>query len=68
MKKLVRTYQNTAEKKQSEKLKQSDIKNFLTIHFLTKTTQKCANFVHKLLVIHFLIICCSYSRFIQSNN
>ena len=41
------------EKKRSNKTKRSDIKYFLTIHFLTKTTKKCANFVHVLLVLHF---------------
>ena len=33
-------------------MKQSDIKYFLTIYFLTETTQKCANFVDALLVHH----------------
>ena len=31
------------------KSKRSDIKYFLTIYFLTKTTQKCANFIDVLL-------------------
>ena len=53
MKKLVRNYQKIAEKKQLKKTKRLDIKNFLNIHFLTKTTQKCANVVHILLVIRF---------------
>ena len=49
MKKLVRNYQNIAEKKKrSEKLKRSDIKYFLTIHFLTETKQNCTNFVGSL--------------------
>ena len=47
-------------KKRSEKLKRSDIKYFLTIHFLTETTQNCANFVGLLLIICFSIIFCSY--------
>ena len=54
MKKLVRNYQNIAEKR-LEKLKRSEIKYYLTIHFLTKTTQNCANFVDSLLVIRFSI-------------
>ena len=43
------------QKKGSKKSKQFDIKYFLTIYFLTKTTQKCANYVDALLVLHFLI-------------
>ena len=53
MKKLVRNYKNIVGKKGSKKLKQSDIKYSLTIHFLTETTQNCANFVASLLVIRF---------------
>ena len=48
MKKLVRNYQKIAGKKRSNKTKLSDIKYFLTIYFPTKTTKKCANFVHVL--------------------
>ena len=40
-------------KKSIKKLKWSDIKYFSTIHFLTKTTQKCTNVVHVDLVLHF---------------
>ena len=39
MKKLVRNYQKTREKKRYNKSKRSDIKYFLTIYFLTETTQ-----------------------------
>ena len=53
MQKLVQNYQNNLEKSRSKRLKQSDIKYFLTIDFLTKTTQKRANFVDVLLVVHF---------------
>ena len=42
------------ETKLSNKSKRSDIKFFLTICFLTETTQKCANFGDVLLVLHFL--------------
>ena len=55
IKKLVRNYQKIAGKKRSKKLKRSDIKYFLTIHFLTETTQNCANFVGSLLVIRLSI-------------
>ena len=41
---------------------------FLTIYFMTKTTQKCANFVDALLVLRFLIIFCSSFIFLQSND
>ena len=41
-------------KSRSKKSKRSDIEYFLTIYFLTKTTQKCANFVDALLVLHLL--------------
>ena len=54
MKKLVRNYPKIAEKIRSNKSKRSDIKYFLTIDFLTKTTKKCANFVHILLVLNFI--------------
>ena len=37
----------------SKKLKQSDIKYFLTINFLTETTQNSANLLGSLLVLHF---------------
>ena len=43
-------------KGRSKKSKRSDIKYFLTIDFLTETTQKCAIFIDVNLVIHFLII------------
>ena len=43
-------------KKRSQKSKRSDIKYFLTIYFLTKTTKNCANAVGSLLVLHFLIL------------
>ena len=39
----------------SKKLKRLYIKYFLTIYFLTETTQKCANFVNTLLVLYFSI-------------
>ena len=45
MKKLVRNYEKKREKNGSKKSKRSDIKYFLTIYFLTETTQKCANFL-----------------------
>ena len=57
IKKLVQNYQKSAEtKKRSKKSKRWDIKNLWTIHFLTKTTQKCANLVHIILVIRFFNI------------
>ena len=52
-----------AEKKRHQKSKRSNIMYFLTIYFLTKTTQKCTNFVDTLLVLHFSIIFCSYFGF-----
>ena len=54
-------------KKRSKKSKRLDIKYFLTIDFLTKTTQKCANFVGSQLVLHFLIFFSSL-RFRHSND
>ena len=36
-------------KKRHKKSKRSNIKYFLTIYFLTETTQKCTNFVDTLL-------------------
>ena len=53
------------EKKRHKKSKRSNIKYFLTIYFLTETTQKCTNFVDTLLVLHFWIIFCSSFRFRQ---
>ena len=45
-------------------MKLSDIKYFLTIHFLTKTTQNNANFVDVDRVLHFLLILhiCTFQR------
>ena len=37
-------------------------------YLLTETTQKCTNFVDTLLVLHFLIIFCSYFGFRYSMN
>ena len=47
-------YKKTQKKSRSKKSKRSHIKYFLTIDFLTETTQKCANFVDVLLVLRFL--------------
>ena len=62
MKKIVRNYQKITEKKRLKKTKRYDIKNFLTIYFLTKTTQKCANFLHILIVIHFLFFLLAFHK------
>ena len=60
-------YLKNAEKKRHKKSKRSNIKYFLTIYFLTETTQKCTNFVDTLLVLHFLIMFSSSFRFRQSS-
>ena len=52
MKNLVRNYKKNGGER-SKKSKRSDITYILTIYFLTETTQKCANFVDVLLVLHF---------------
>ena len=57
-----------AKKKRSKKSKRSDIKYFLTIYFLTETTQKRAYFVDALLVLHLLILSYFAFRFVQSND
>ena len=54
MKKVIQNYQKIKEGKNYTK-KRKDIKKFWTIHFLTKTTQKCENFEHILLIIRFLV-------------
>ena len=54
-KKLVRNYKKNTEKERSQKSKQLDIKYFLTIDFMTKTTKKCENFVGSLVSLHFLL-------------
>ena len=61
-------FKKMRKKSRSKKLKRSDIKYFLTIDFLTETTQKCATFVDALLVLPFLIFFCSYFIFVQSND
>ena len=54
MKNLVRNYKKTRKKSRFQKPKRSDIKYFLTIDFMTETTQKYANVVDTLLFLHFL--------------
>ena len=56
------------EKKNDQKNRNGKILRTFGPYILTKTTQKCAHFVHILLVIHFLIIFCSSFRLVQSND
>ena len=46
-------YKKNAKTKRHKKSKQSNIKYFLTIYFLTETTQKWTNFVNTLLSLYF---------------
>ena len=49
----MRNYIKNAKKSRSKKPKRSNTKYFLTIYFLTETTQNCANLVGVNLVLHF---------------
>ena len=62
-------YKNIEKKKKkshSQKMKRSDIKYFLTIYFLTKTTQKCENVADVNIALYFSNFFL-YFTFVQSN-